>query len=126
MNFRHLVDAFTGRARVPARLELEGDGDYSPEVKVFLYRIAQEALNNAAKHADASQVVLRLTCRPTAVEMVIEDDGRDFEPCEIAPESLGMGIMRERADALGAQLTIASQPGSGTQVRVHLAISNTS
>jgi PAS domain S-box-containing protein len=124
--FRHLVDAFTGRARVPARLELEGDGDYSAEVKVFLYRIAQEALNNVNKHAEASQVMLRLVCVPERVEMVIQDDGRGFDPSAIASDSMGMGIMRERAEALGAQLTIVSQPGSGTQVIVQLAIPKTS
>jgi signal transduction histidine kinase len=52
------------------------------------------------------------------VELVIHDDGVGFEPGGIAPNSLGLGIMRERAEAIGAALTIESQPGAGTQIEV--------
>jgi len=52
------------------------------------------------------------------VELVIRDDGRGFEPDDVSPEHMGLGIMRERAEAVGAQLGIISQTGQGTQVTV--------
>jgi signal transduction histidine kinase len=116
--FKYLVNAFIGRTRLPARLVLEGACPLPGEVKVGLYRIAQEALNNIAKHAEASHVVLTLQCQPEAVRLEISDDGAGFEPGEITAEHLGLKIMQERAAAIGADLSIRSSPGQGTSVRV--------
>ena len=124
---RQLAESITGRARVPVSVEVEGECALPPEVKVALYRIAQEALNNVAKHAAASQATVSLRClsphpSPTreggGVELRISDDGRGFDPQGVPPESLGLGIMRERAEAIGAALRIKSQVGQGTQVVV--------
>jgi PAS domain S-box-containing protein len=115
---RQLAESVTGRARVPVRLEVEGDCEVVAEVKVALYRIAQEALNNVAKHAGASEVLVRLLCQPGEIKMCVCDDGLGFDPSGLPPDSLGLGIMRERAFAIGAQLTVESQAGEGTQVRV--------
>lgn len=113
-----LAESVTGRARVPVRLEVEGDCDVAAEVKVALYRIAQEALSNVAKHAGASEAVVRLHCRPGAVEMCVCDDGLGFDASGLPPDSLGLGIMRERALVIGAELTIDSRVGEGTEVWV--------
>jgi signal transduction histidine kinase len=83
-----------------------------------LYRIAQEALNNVAKHAGANQATVRLCCEPERVELHITDDGRGFDVGSIPPDHLGVGIMRERAEAIGAILTIESQAGIGTEIAV--------
>jgi signal transduction histidine kinase/predicted hydrocarbon binding protein len=124
---RQLAESITGRARVPVTLEVEGECDLEAEVKVALYRIAQEALNNVAKHAGATRATISLGCFPwpgegersgARVELAIRDDGMGFDPGSIAPNSLGLGIMRERAEAIGAALTIESQPGTGTQIEV--------
>lgn len=115
---RHLTEAITGRARTPVALEVEGDCLLPPEVQVVFYRITQEALNNVAKHAQATQAVVRLCCRPNQVELVIADDGCGFELKNLSPEHLGLGIMRERADSIGAALTIQTQPGQGTRINV--------
>jgi len=127
---RQLAESITGRARVPVTVTVEGDCSLSPEIKVALYRIAQEALNNVAKHAGASQATVSLRCSPPlsppqaggrkggAVELHVSDDGRGFDPESIPPESLGLGIMRERAEAIGATLTIESEIGRGTKVMV--------
>ncbi|HEY76314.1 MAG TPA: GAF domain-containing protein [Thermoflexia bacterium] len=115
---RQLAESITGRARVLVAVEVEGECDLPPEVKIALYRIAQEALNNVAKHAGASRVEVRLRCEPGRVSLCICDDGRGFDPKSVLPESLGLGIMRERAEAVGATLTVESGAGEGTRVVV--------
>jgi two-component system nitrate/nitrite sensor histidine kinase NarX len=113
---RQLAESITGRARVPVALEVAGECRLDAEVKVALYRIAQEALNNVAKHAGASAASMRLSCQPGQVELCVRDDGQGFDPATLPPNSLGLGIMRERAEAIGAALTIESWPGFGTQI----------
>ncbi len=113
---RQLAESVTGRARVPVTVNIEGQCLLPVEVKVALYRIAQEALNNVAKHAGASQATVTLVCRPGAVELRIRDDGSGFDPSMIPPDHLGVRIMHERAESTGAVLTIESTIGQGTQV----------
>jgi signal transduction histidine kinase len=115
---RHLTEAITGRARTPVTLTVEGDCTLPPEVQVGLYRITQEALNNVVKHAKASQAVVSLCCQPQQVELHIKDDGRGFEPEQVSPEHLGLGIMRERAETIGANFKLQSRPGQGTHIEV--------
>jgi signal transduction histidine kinase len=87
-------------------------------VQITLYRIAQEALNNVAKHAEPSRVNVSLRCRLPEVELTIQDDGRGFDVGQIPAGHLGIGIMRERAQEVDADLDVASQPGEGTRVTV--------
>ncbi len=111
-----LANSITGRARVPVSVEVEGDCDVPVDVKVALYRIAQEALNNVAKHADATQVMVTLQFRTDCVNLRIRDDGYGFDLDSVPPDSLGLGIMRERAQAIGAGLNIESELGKGTAI----------
>ena len=119
---RQLGESVTGRARMPVTVQLEGKCTPPLEVKVALYRITQEALNNVVKHAEAGQawVSLRCTSSPTGeepgVELRIRDDGRGFDPASIPLDHLGVGIMRERAATVGATLEIESQAGHGMQI----------
>jgi signal transduction histidine kinase len=117
---RQLAESTIGRARVPVTLELEGEPSCSlpPDVKVVMYRVAQESLNNIAKHAEASQVTVSLRCQAERVELRISDDGRGFDLESVPTESLGLGIMRERVEAIGAELTIESEVGQGTVITV--------
>jgi nitrate/nitrite-specific signal transduction histidine kinase len=115
---RQLTQSITGRARVPVALQVEGECALPPDVKVALYRIAQESLNNVAKHAGASRATVRLRCAPDEVELHINDDGRGFDVSNIPPNHLGVGVMRERAETIGATLQIKSQIGQGTRVMV--------
>ncbi len=87
--FKYLVNAFIGRTRVPANLVMEGACPLPGEVKIGLYRIAQEALNNVAKHAEASQVVLSFVCLSDEVTLEIRDDGAGFEPGSPRPTISG-------------------------------------
>jgi signal transduction histidine kinase len=113
---RQLAEALTGRARVPASVSVQGERELSADVQIALYRIAQEALNNVAKHSGATKATIQLKADESGVELVIVDDGRGFEPDQVGPDHLGLGIMRERADAIGASVNIDSQPGNGTRV----------
>jgi signal transduction histidine kinase len=129
---RQLGEAVTGREGVPVTVEVEGGCELPADLHVALYRIAQEALNNVAKHAKASQVAVSLRCTPRGpsaslqqgkgsavkVELNIRDDGRGFDPHDLRPKGMGLGIMRERAEAVGAQLAIDSQTGHGTRLTV--------
>ncbi|MER3406377.1 MAG: hypothetical protein C4289_15440 [Chloroflexota bacterium] len=80
--------------------------------------MAQEALNNIAKHARARHVEVLLNCSAESVELAVRDDGSGFDLQRVPADHLGLRIMRERAAAIGAQLDIESQPGHGTRVRV--------
>lgn len=119
-----LAEAFSGREGVPVTVEVERQCVLPGDMQVSLYRITQEALNNIARHAGASRVTIRLQRRPAGseppkkVELRIDDDGRGFDPATVPPDHLGLGIMRERAEAIGAKLDITSRPGRGTQIKV--------
>lgn len=124
-----LGEAASGREGIPVTVLIEGEGELPPDVHIALYRIAQEALNNVVKHARANAVTMRLcyTCtesdRPVfapsqSVLLSICDDGRGFDLNRLPPDRLGMGIMHERAQSIGATLTIDSHLGEGTQVNV--------
>ena len=118
---RQLTDAMIGRARIAIQLSAEGDaagGTRLPaDVQVGLYRIAQEALNNVVKHADATQAVVTLRQGET-IRLTVADNGAGFDPGAVTADHLGLKIMRERAEAIGAKLSIYSEPGDGTQVSV--------
>lgn len=119
-----LAEAAMGRTGAPVTVAVSGDCVLPPDAHVVMYRIAQEALNNVVKHARASRAEVILRCTPDspgagiAVELSIQDDGRGFDPETVAPEHLGLGIMRERAETIGGHVEVKSEAGKGTQVRV--------
>ncbi len=115
---RHLCEAIAGRSRVPVRLTVTGQRLLPPEVQVALYRIAQEALNNVAKHSRATTAEVAVVFGPDRVELTVRDDGRGFDASAVPPDHLGLGIMKERASAVGASLRVVSSPGQGTVVSV--------
>ena len=115
---RQLIEATVNRARVPVHFSVEGERALPDEVKVALYRIAQESLNNVVKYARAQQVTVDLRQQPMGVRLSISDDGVGFDPTAVAPGHMGQRIMRERADAIGARFAIHSERGHGTAVIV--------
>jgi signal transduction histidine kinase len=92
---------------------------HHPDLETAIYRIVQEALTNANKHASPSRVTVDLVEDETTVELRIRDDGRGFDPTARA-EGFGLAGMRERAELLGGTLDIRSPPGEGTRVEVTL------
>ena len=126
-------------ARGLGDVELELDVDpcrLAPHVETALFRIAQEALQNVVKHANASRVRVQLrddgsddgavaAGRPGGVTLVVSDDGRGFDTTRIAETthglSYGLTSMRERAELIQATFRITSAPGRGTTVVIALA-----
>jgi two-component system nitrate/nitrite sensor histidine kinase NarX len=116
---RLLGNAFTGRTNVPVTVTVSGEGTLPAEAQIVLYRICQEALNNIAKHAKASAVEIDVRHDPGTLELHIRDDGRGFDSSEETPPGhYGLSMMRERAETVGARLTVVSQPGHGTELVV--------
>ena len=113
---RLLGNALAGRTNIPINVTVAGEGKLPTDVKVALYRLCQEGLNNIAKHAGASQVDILLQYEAGAVEVHIRDDGRGFDPEQTLPGHYGLSMMRERATAVGATLSLTSQPGYGTEI----------
>jgi signal transduction histidine kinase len=113
---QQLAEAFTGRVRVPVDLTVEGPCALPTDVKVAVYRIAQEALNNVAKHAHARRVDVLLSCTPAQVMLRVRDDGRGFDGARVPSDHLGLGIMAERAEDVGGALDVRSAPGEGTEI----------
>ena len=113
-----LGESVTGRARVPVDVTVDGECRLSPDVKIALYRIAQEALNNVAKHSRASRAKVNLDCKDNIITLSIRDNGHGFDARNVPPDSLGLGIMRERARGINADITLESKIGEGTEVKV--------
>jgi two-component system nitrate/nitrite sensor histidine kinase NarX len=140
-----LANAFTGRTNITVSVKSAGEHILPPQIQVAFYRICQEALNNIAKHAGASNVDINMhyetgvspqsgkqeTASPikftgfpqaaviTSAEMSIHDDGHGFDTEKMAmPGHYGLGMMRERAEDVGAHIIFTSQPGHGSTVSV--------
>lgn len=123
-----LTEAVTSRTRLQFQLSLDQMATLPEEVQVCCYRIAQEALNNVVKHAQARHVEVSLSKMslkaPFASEtdvglaLMIADDGVGFVAEERQSDHMGIAIMEERATAIGADFTLESQPGRGTMVVV--------
>jgi len=115
---RILGDAFTGRTNIPVIVSVTGPISLPTEVQAAFYKVCKEALNNIDKHARAGRVEIDLHALEGDVELRVRDDGRGFDPEQIPPGHYGLNIMRERAVAAGAELSITSQPGEGTAITI--------
>jgi len=126
---RH-VQEFADRHGVAADVRIEGfDGEpLPPLLQTTVYRVLQEALTNVAKHARARSVGVRLVRDGSTVELRVRDDGIGLHPAGPAEATagewrrLGLQGIRERAALLGGSVEVASQPGAGTTITVHLPV----
>jgi signal transduction histidine kinase len=116
------------RVSISAQLHAVGllDDRLPMDAETALYRIAQEALTNIAKHARATNVEVILERRGKQVFLIVEDDGVGFEPSEVERQREGFGLlgMQERATLVGATLEIESAAGGGTTILVRMDVSN--
>ncbi len=115
---QQLIEAAQSRTPFKISLEILGEERVPPDVKMALYRITQEALNNAAKHAHAENVAVTLEKGANRVTVAIQDDGRGFDPESASAVNMGLHIMRERAEEVGATFTLESTIGQGTLIVV--------
>jgi signal transduction histidine kinase len=108
---------------LPVEVQLE-DILLPDEVAIGLYRVGQEALSNALRHAGASRVTLTLAREGDEVTLTVADDGRGFDPAAVRGQTGRWGLlgMAERAEALNGRLTVESAPGAGTRVMVRCGI----
>jgi len=119
------AEQFSARLGIAVTVRTEGPYERAaPEVEIALFRIAQEALNNVAKHARAKRIAIALRCLASEYAMSVTDDGIGLpasgEGAERPRAALGMVTMRERAQALGGSLVIEPAPGGGTCVAVRV------
>jgi NarL family two-component system sensor histidine kinase LiaS len=113
---------FGAREHLLIYLDVQGnDGLLPPAVGEALYRVAQEALHNVARHARATRVDVDLRCIPEQILLTIEDNGVGFDPGE-PHEGLGLGNMQERIMEVGGVLTVESQPSIGTTVLAEVSL----
>jgi len=121
---QHRLDAVEKRGGVQARLVVEGLVQLPARVEEALFRIAQEALNNALKHAAASAVTVTLCGGDGLVGLEISDNGQGFDSALASAGGLGLTSMRERVEQLGGAFELQTEPGGGTTVRVRLRTEN--
>jgi signal transduction histidine kinase len=114
--FQQYLQPIQDRRQFGLAVEIDDVPTLPPDVQIALYRIAQEALNNIDKHARARNVELKIKSVNGRLELHIRDDGEGFEVDRVSSTSLGLEIMRERANQIGAQLNIESEIGTGTEV----------
>jgi two-component system sensor histidine kinase UhpB len=104
------------------RRELQSDlPPLSPEAELVIYRVAQESLTNAVRHAEADTATLSLASDEHGVTLSVEDDGRGM-PRDVPTDASGIAGMRERALLVGGRLSIEPRPGGGTRVRLNLPL----
>lgn len=111
------------RTGLAVRFESACGGRLPPQVELVLYRIAQEALTNTAKHAGAARVTVELVREPGIVWLTVRDDGRGFDPATVSPgRGLGLFSMRERAELAGGTLAVVAGVGIGTAVTARIPV----
>jgi signal transduction histidine kinase len=112
---RQLVETFTGRTRIKVSASLESQLDPPSEVKIALYRIAQEALNTMVQQASATHTTITLRDDASGLELAIHDDGQGTA----AVSEPGFRVMADHAHAVGATWELASSAAEGTTIKVH-------
>ncbi len=110
------------RHGIEVQIELGDEPQMVLATKESLYRVAREALHNVVKHASASRIMLRMQCNENILQLDVIDNGVGFETTKDFPGHLGLHSMRERVVQMGGQISIRSEPGSGTQLTVMLPL----
>lgn len=118
---QHVQEWSARHPETQCRLQVETELALPGPKAIAVYRIVQEALTNAARHAFASRIEISLRCEDDGLVLRVQDDGRGFDPATIRP-GLGLVGMRERAGFLGGDIAIEAAPGAGTRVQVRIPL----
>jgi two-component system NarL family sensor kinase len=114
-----LANDWSAKWNLPVQCDVTGGNRPLPvRIEAGLYRIAQEALTNVVRHAEARRLTIALTVLPEQATLTIEDDGRGFEPAQIPKGRFGLIGLNERARLLGGHLKVQSSPGKGARLKV--------
>jgi len=117
-----LVAAFESHIALNVNVGVSHIDSISIDAKLALYRIAQEALNNVARHANAKEVSLELAVRSRCIELTVTDDGCGYQADEVSSDHMGLVIMAERAEKVGGTLELETSPGAGSTVRIRVPL----
>jgi two-component system, NarL family, sensor histidine kinase LiaS len=110
------VGRWSQGAEIPAEFHVRGERETPLEVEQAVFRVAQEALANVAKHSKATRAEVDLVYTPESITLRVSDDGRGFDPSRTSGDGFGLHSMRERLVRLGGHVNIDSAPGKGTRV----------
>lgn len=117
------VKTFAERTQLPVHFERSGElGKLAPESSLALFRVLQELLTNALKHAKAKRVDVRLSLLPERVQLSVKDDGQGFDPQAKRPGHYGLINLQERANKVGATVEVDARPGAGVHVTFSVPI----
>ena len=122
------LTAFGQRQRLETRLDISGvePAGLDPERQLVLFRIVQEALTNAARHASASTVIVQVNFEEQRINLSIIDNGGGFDPAQVPPGHYGLQNMRERVARVGGEVKITSAPGEGVSIAVWVPVAEDS
>jgi signal transduction histidine kinase len=113
---KQLAEVSSNRTGIKMTVEANGQARLPAAVQVAFYRIAQESLNNIAKHSEATEATIQLNLHPKMSNLLIHDNGRGFDPTQTKANHFGLKIMHERAQEIGAEIEIDSTVGLGTDI----------
>lgn len=118
------LNAVEHRVGIQTQMNVSSDVDALPvPMQKEIYLIAQEALNNALRHARATRVQIQLTRQNQQLELTVQDNGTGFQLDNVS-EGMGLRNMRTRAQALGGRLELLFTPGTGTRVQLFVVLEN--
>jgi len=113
---RDYVKSWSSRTEIQGEVHIRGEREVPLEVEQALFRVAQEALANVARHSGAGKVEVDLSYTPESLSLRVADDGRGFEPAKDPGEGFGLQSMRERLAEIGGRLGVESTQGKGTTI----------
>jgi two-component system, NarL family, sensor kinase len=121
-----LAEESSSKGNVPVWFQVTGGSRPLPgRVEAGLYRIAQEAVGNAVRHAGARTIRLKLLAQPGQVRLLVIDDGRGFDATAMPKDRYGLAGINERVHLIGGQLNLQTSPGRGTRVEVRVPLDET-
>ena len=121
----HIAEATMSRKEIDIFVTVDKTTSLPIDTKLALYRIAQECLNNISRHSKATEATITVSESKSHLYLIIEDNGRGFNPAEQDQKRMGLSIMQERADSIQADIRIDSQVNKGTTVTVRWPLANT-